>query len=212
MSPHGRGLAVAALVVALAALAPCALAQGSAPSPSAWSGSLTGYLYLQQDDDFLLPVLAADRGSLHLEGRFQYEDLETGSLWVGRTFEAGKSLRLAATPIAGLVFGRTDGFAPGLELTLSWKSLELYSESEYLFDFAGHENNYFYAWTELSWQALPWLRLGLSAQRTRLYQSELEIDRGVFAAVRRGPAELMVYGFDLDGDSPFAVVALGVDF
>ena len=57
-----------------------------------------------------------------------------------------------------------------------------------------------------------WLRLGLSAQRTRLYESELEIERGLFAAVSRGPVELIVYGFNLDGDAPIAIVALGVDF
>jgi hypothetical protein len=214
MSAQGssRGLLGAALLAGLVASPASAVAQQGQPAPAAWSGTFTSYLYLKEEDDFLLPILAADRGSLHLEGRFQYEDLETGSLWAGWTFEAGKDLQLAVTPIAGLVFGRTDGFAPGLELTLSWKSLELYSESEYLFDFGSQENNYFYAWTELSWQALPWLRLGLSAQRTRLYQSELEIERGVFAAVSRGPVELMVYGFNLDGDSPFAIVALGVEF
>ena len=54
--------------------------------------------------------------------------------------------------MAGAVFGRTNGVAPGLELTLSWKSVELYSENEY------------------------------------------------------------VFGFNLDGEAPFAIVALGVDF
>jgi hypothetical protein len=200
------------LVAALVAAPGLALAQTATAGNAAWSFSFASYLYLQEEDDFLLPILAADRGSLHLEGRFQYEDLETGSLWVGRTLGAGTSLRLEVTPMAGLVFGRTDGFAPGLELTLSWRNLELYSESEYLFGFASQEDNYFYAWSELSWQARPWLRLGLSVQRTRLYQSEREVDRGLLAAVSRGPVELVLYGFNLDGDAPFAIVALGVEF
>ncbi len=189
-----------------------ALAQEAAPEPASWSGSAATYLFLQEEDDFLLPVVRADRGALHLEGRYQYEDLETGSLWAGFTFSAGTSLRLEATPMAGLVFGRTDGFAPGLQVTLSWRSLELYSESEYLFDFESRENDYYYAWSELSWQARSWLRLGLSVQRTRLYESDREVDRGLFAAVSRGPVELVAYGFNLDGDSPFAVVGLTVEF
>lgn len=208
MATLGRCLLVAGLVAAPG----LALAQTAPAGKAGWSGSFSSYLYLQEEDDFLLPILAADRGSLHLEGRLQYEDFETGSLWVGRTFEAGTTLRLEVTPMAGLVFGRTDGIAPGLELTLSWKSLELYSESEYLFDSGSREDDYFYAWSELSWQVRPWLRLGLSVQRTRLYQSELEIERGVFAAVSRGPVELLAYGFNLDGDAPFAIVALGVEF
>lgn len=220
-------LLMAPSLIALLALAPAAAAvagaqaaekpaspapPAEAPAEGAWSGGFATYLYLQEDDDFLLPILRADRGALHLEGRFQYEDLETGSLWAGWTFGAGTSVRLEATPMVGLVFGRTDGFAPGLELTLSWRSLELYSESEYLFDFESEEGDYLYTWSELSWQAQPWLRLGLAVQRTRLYESELEIERGLFAAVSRGSVELTVYGFNLDGDAPFAIIALGVEF
>jgi hypothetical protein len=204
----GRSLLAAFLVAA----AGPAVAQPAPAGKAEWSGSVAGYLYLQEEDNFLMPVLRADRGSLHLEGRFQYEDLETGSVWAGRTFSAGTSLQLEVVPMAGLVFGRTDGFAPGLELTVSWKNLELYSENEYLFDFGSADDSYFYSWSELGWQAWPWLRLGLAAQRTRVYESEVEIDRGAFAAVSRGPVELVVYGFNLDGDEPFAVVSLAVEF
>jgi hypothetical protein len=204
MARLGRCLLVAALV----ATPGLALAQ-NAPAEeegSEWSGSVAGYLYLLEEDDFISPVVRADWGALHLEGRYQYEDLETGSLWVGWTFSAGSSLELEATPMAGVVFGQTDGFAPGLEWTLSWKDFELYSESEYLFDAESSENNFFYAWSELSWYAQPWLRFGLSVQRTRLHESEREVDRGLFVGAAWGPVELVVYAFNLDDEAPFAVV------
>jgi len=177
-----------------------------------WSADLDVYLYLQEDDSFLMPILAADRNALHLECRYQYEDFETVSAWVGWSFEAGGSVQIEFVPMAGIIVGRTTGLAPGLEVTLSWKSLEFYSENEYVFDSEGVEGDYFYSWSELSWQALPWLKLGASAQRTRLYRSELDIERGIFVAVSRGPVELSLYGYNLDGDSPFAIVALGVGF
>jgi hypothetical protein len=182
------------------------------PAEGSWSGGFETYLYLPEDDHFLLPIFRADRGPLHLEGRYQYEDRHTGSAWLGWTLEAGKKVHLEVVPMAGAVFGRTNGVAPGLELTLSWKSVELYSENEYVFDLESKEGNYFYSWSELSWHARPWLSLGLSGQRTRLYQSELAIDRGLFVAVKRGPVSLKAYGFSLDGEAPFAIVALGVDF
>jgi len=187
-------------------------APGAGPDERSWSGNLQTNLYLQEDDDFLMPILRADRGSLHLEGRFQYEDRQTGSAWVGWSFATGKTLRLELVPMAGVIFGRTNGLAPGLELTLAWRSLELYSEGEYVVDFEGAEGDYFYNWSELSWQALPWLRLGLATQRTRMYRSELEIERGVFAALSKGSVEVSLYGFNLDGEAPFVVVALGIDF
>jgi hypothetical protein len=177
-----------------------------------WSASLDVYLYLQEEDDFLMPILAADRDALHFECRYQYEDFETVSAWVGWSFDTGESLQIELVPMAGIIVGRTTGIGPGLEMTLSWKDLEFYSESEYVFDSEGVEGDYFYTWSELSWQALPWLKLGASAQRTRLYRSELDIERGLFVAVSRGPIELSVYGYNLDGDSPFVITALGVSF
>jgi hypothetical protein len=50
-----------------------------------------------------------------------------------------------------------------------------------------------------------------AAQRTRLYQSGLEIDRGVFATVAIDAAALSVYGFDLDGGSSFVMIGLAFD-
>lgn len=70
----------------------------------------------------------------------------------------------------------------------------------------------FYHWSELSRQVRPRLTFGLSVQRTRLYQSELTIDRGLFVAVTRGSITVKAYGFNLDGEAPFGIVALGVDF
>lgn len=187
-------------------------ATGAGSSSRSWSFGADAYLYLVEDNSFLMPILTADRGSLHLEGRYQYEDFDTASVWLGWSFETGKSVHLEIVPMMGVVFGNTRGIAPGLEATLSWKSLELYSESEYVFDAEGAEGDFFYNWSELGWQATGWLRLGLTAQRTRMYDSELAVDRGVFAAVAIGAVELSVYGFNLDGEDPFAVVALAVEF
>ena len=196
---------VAATALAVGAIAPAAAQDGGEETPE-WSGSVASYVFVH--DDILSVVARADRGSLHLEGRFQYEDLDTASLWAGWTFAAGDRLQLEATPMAGVVFGGTDGLAPGLELTLAWKGLELYTEWEYLFDSASHEDDFFYAWTELAWSVRPWLRLGLAGERTRLYESEREIDRGLFAAVSREPVELVAYGFNLGDDDAFAVLGL----
>jgi hypothetical protein len=46
------------------------------------------------------PDFSADRGRLHLESRYNNEALETGSLWAGYNFNAGKKLVLNVTPVA----------------------------------------------------------------------------------------------------------------
>ncbi len=60
---------------------------------------------------------------LHLEARYNYEGIDTGSVWVGWNFGFGDELRLDATLMAGGIFGDFNGAAPGYELTIAWKSL-----------------------------------------------------------------------------------------
>jgi hypothetical protein len=175
------------------------------------TGRVEAFAYLLPDDGFVLPIATMDRGSLHLEARYQYEDRATVSAWAGWSFATGTDLELTVVPMVGVVAGQTQGWAPGLEASLAWRTFELYSENEFVFDAEGAEGDYFYDWSQLSWDAQEWLTLGLSVQRTRMYDSELEIERGVFAAARRGPAELSVFAFNLDGEEAFAIVALGVD-
>lgn len=183
------------------------------PALNPWAVTLSANIYLgQEDGDFAMPVFTADRGALHLEGRYQYEDRRTVSAWAGWNLGWGSEVRLDVVPMAGVIVGRTNGLAPGVEATLSWKTLEAYSEWEYVLDIEGKEGDYGYTWSTFTWQVTPWLAVGAVAQRTRLYKSELEIERGPFAAATWGRATLSVYGFNLDGESPFAVVAFAWDF
>jgi hypothetical protein len=70
------------------------------------------------------PIFTADRNErLHLEARYNYENLETGSLWMGYDFSVGHKLVLNATPMLGGVFGRSAGIAPGYEISLTYKRL-----------------------------------------------------------------------------------------
>ncbi|HET7001947.1 MAG TPA: hypothetical protein VFI33_11580, partial [Puia sp.] len=88
---------------------------------------------------------------------------------------------LAATPMVGIVFGNLKGFAPGFELELSYKKFDFYTEAEYVIDQAGSEFNYFYMWTELGYSPVEKFRTGISIQRTRLYETGLDTQRGIFA-------------------------------
>ena len=64
----------------------------SADAPTnAWAYNLTVDGYIVPDDQsYVDPVFMADRNWLHLEARYNYENLRTGSLWVGYNFSAGK--------------------------------------------------------------------------------------------------------------------------
>nr|MCU0406473.1 hypothetical protein [Ignavibacteriaceae bacterium] len=99
-----------------------------------WTISAETDLYFT-DPFVFLPILIADKGNLHIEARYNYEDLKTVSAWIGYSFSGGDDFEYFITPMVGSAFGRTNGIAPGLEFTFGFIGFELYSESEYLFDF-----------------------------------------------------------------------------
>ena len=178
-----------------------------------WEYSFSGWAYfVPDDDDYLQPTATADRGRLHLEGRYNYEAQDSGSLWAGYNFGGrGDELEWEFTPIGGGVFGDTDAIGVGYEAWLGWKKLELYSEGEYVFD-PSPDGSFFYSWSEASFWALEWLRFGLASQRTRAYESEREIGRGIFAGVAFAPLDVTVYVLDPDADEPTVILAAGVSF
>ena len=182
---------------------------GPAPEAPSWSWSAAAYQYwLPAEPDFLLGIATANRGGLHLEARWNYEDLRSASLWAGWNLETGEALHLRLTPMAGVVFGRTNGLAPGLELTLSWRWLELYTEAEYVVDLGDTGASYFYLWSELTASPADWLALGLVGQRTRLVQTSVDVQRGFLGRVTLGGLSATVYAFNPFTPDWFAVAAL----
>ncbi len=192
-----------------AADAPPAAPAAEAPS---WSWSAAAYQYwLPADSDFLVAIATADRGGLHLEARWNYEDLRSASLWAGWNVETGEALRLRITPMAGVVLGRTNGLAPGLVLDLSWRWLEWYAEGEYVFDLDDAGTSYFYLWSELTGSPAEWLALGLVGQRTRPVRTSVEVQRGLMGRLTFGGFSVGAYAFNPATPDWFAVGALAFE-
>ncbi len=178
-----------------------------------WSFSAYAYTYLVPDSrDYVQPTITADRNWLHLEARYNYENLETGSAWVGYNFGGGEKLAWEFTPMLGGVFGDTAGIAPGYKGSLSWWKLELYSEGEYVFDTRDASGNFFYNWSELTLAPLAWFRFGMVTQRTRAYQADRDIQRGLLVGLSYKKVDFTTYVFNPDESSPIVVLAVGVNF
>ena len=180
---------------------------------SKWSFAATVYGYLVPNSrDYVQPTITADRDWLHLEARYNYEALDTGSAWVGYNFSGGKKLAWAVTPMLGGVFGDTTGIAPGYTGSLGWWKLELYSEGEYLFDTRDSSGSFFYNWSELTIAPLDWFKVGMVTQRTRAYQTDREIQRGFLVGFSYKQVSLTTYVFNPDESKPTVVIAFGVTF
>lgn len=178
-----------------------------------WEISLSAYTYIVPDDrEYVQPTITLDRGWLHLEGRYNYEALDTGSLWFGYNLGGGDDFWWEFTPMIGGVFGETTGIAPGYKGSLGWWKFELYTEGEYVFDTNNTSDNFFYSWSELSIAPWDWLRVGLVGQRTRLYESDREYSGGLLLGVTIKRLDLTTYVFDLDENEPLVVIGLGFGF
>ena len=180
-------------------------------NPWAFSFSTSGYI-VPDDQSYVSPDFTADRGWLHLEARYNDEALETGSLWAGYNFTTGKKLVLDATPMVGGVFGNLNGVAPGYLITLTYKRVQLYSQGEYVFDTQSRGNSFFYCWNQITYPLLNWLEVGLVTQRTRVYHTSLDVQRGVLVGFSYKKVHLTTNVFNFGWTTPTEVLSLGIHF
>jgi len=177
-----------------------------------WSFSASAYTYILPDNnDYVQPTFTADRGILHLEARYNYEAPDTGSAWIGFNFSVGEEVSFELTPMLGAVFGDTTGVAPGYKLTLGWWKFELYTEGEYVFDTDESSESFFYTWSEVTLAPVDWFRFGLVIQRTKLYETDFDVQHGALVGFSFKRVDLTAYLFNPDED-PIVVLGVTVNF
>ena len=204
------------VVAALLASAPRVRAadQQQLPPPIPALGGqaiLYGWVVPEQDN-FVMADAWLDVRRLHIEARYNYEGVRTGSLFVGANASAGDKVAIATTGMVGAVFGDTAGIAPGVRITLTWWKLHLSTEDEIVIDPWNVENSFFYSWSELGLSPWDWLRVGVVAQRLRVLRSELDFERGLFAGVSFGKLTATVYELNAGWTTPTWVFALAAGF
>lgn len=168
----------------------------------AWQYNAAINAYAFSDALIINPVITADWKALHLEGRYNYEDVQTASLFAGYTINAGKKFTMELTPMLGVALGQTDGIIPALELNLAYGAFNWYNESEYLLNTSGGDH-FFYAWSEFTYYPLDWLMIGLATARTKLYETELTWQRGFGLGYVRDQWNVTGYLMNLGFDESF---------
>ena len=178
------------------------------PPARAWTFGGSVYTYFLPDEpNYLQPSVTVDRGRLHLEARFNYEARDTGSVWGGVNFSGGDAVSWELTPMLGVVFGDTSGVAPGYRGSIAWRALEFFSEGELMVDADDSADSFFYNWSELTLAPLDWLRFGLVTQRTRAYQADRVVQRGLLVGTSIRRLDVTAYLFNPDDSKPIFVLA-----
>jgi len=204
---------VAAISTNAEAQSNAAAASQTASQGDAWSLRASAATYvLPDDDDYVQPTFTADRGALHVEARYNYEDRRSVSGFVGWNLQFGETVTFELTPMFGAVAGDTNGIIPGVELDLAWRRLEFSLEGEYVIDVDSRSDRFLYSWSEGSVWITNALRAGIVTQRTRVYKTPRDIQRGVLVGANISKLELAAYFFNPGSDDHFFVASIGVGF
>jgi len=165
-----------------------------------------------QDDFFVTPMVNADKNKLHLESRYNYEDIKTVSFFGGYNFTGGHNIEYRITPILGVALGNTEGIAPGLKIDLTWGGFRLYSEMEYLININDKTNSFYFNWRDLTYAPKDWLWVGVTGQRTRMYANDLDIQRGFVAGLSRKNMYFTGYLLNPFTENTLGILGFGISF
>jgi hypothetical protein len=178
-----------------------------------WSFEADILYYIFPDASNTATVIGyADHDALHLEARYNYENEKSVSLFGGYRFDFGQQVTCGFTPMLGVLIGPTSGLVPGLEVEIAWKKFDLYSESEYVLDLGDGEGHYFYTWAELAISPIEHLRTGISANRTRLYETQFDLQRGVFVEYSFSRISTGIHYFNPFSSEDFVLATLALTF
>lgn len=172
-------------------------------------GSIEQLYYFEGQGQFSMgPILKLQNAkNWYAEARYNYEEYETFSFYVGHAFENSSLISYSIVPIFGGVVGRFKGGSAGLNLDVEYKNFFLCSQSQYSFSSEAEIENFFFSWSELGYQPLPWLYGGVAVQPLHyLHQKNSGISPGVFAGSEYKNWTASVYTFNpLDRQRTFVI-------
>ncbi|WP_011300820.1 hypothetical protein [Cupriavidus necator] len=181
-------------------------------TPDPWTYSAAAYWNMPREGaSYASGIFSADHGQLHLEARANYEAMHSQSAFIGWTFSGGEKLRVSATPIIGAVAGEAHGPIAGLEASVAAGKLDYYLEAEYLPAHAGR-SGYLYAWSELAYRPVEWIRLGIVMQRTRIYGGDRDIRPGGLVQLTVRNCTAGVYWFNPGAEAQVVMLSLAFRF
>jgi hypothetical protein len=206
-------LASLALLTLPALQDPASQGQPPPPPPTKWATTLSTYwIEPPYESGYGSAILTADKGQLHVEAHWAYEDRDTLSIFAGKSFPIAGDLSGSVTPRLGVAGGDSSGLIPAVNLALDWSKLNFYTDFEYMIGLSSDTSDFLYSWTELQWAFTPRFSAGLVGQRTHTYAQDLEVDRGLMFGMGLGKVRLTGYVFNLDESHPYFTIALGAGF
>jgi hypothetical protein len=159
--------------------------------------SLEQYQYVGNTQAYTyMPVMHfQNKRNWYAEARYNYEDLQTFSLFLGKSFSGDKELSYSFTPLLGGSVGRFNGISTGMNLDVGYNKFFFSTQSQYSFSTDHLSNDFLYNWSEIGFQGLKWLYAGLSVQQSYDKFSGNVLEQGVLVGFTFNKFTVPVYTF-----------------
>jgi len=150
------------------------------------------------------------KSNCYAEARYNYEDLETFSLYLGRAFNGGDNLNYSFVPMVGGSVGKFHGVSTGLNIDMQYHKFFFSSQSQYSMP-TNHYGQYFwYSWSEVGYQRMKWWYAGLSVQCTHYRFMGDELQPGMMIGFTFNKFTIPVYTFDPFGNGRNFIVGFNM--
>jgi hypothetical protein len=169
---------------------------------------LEQYYWKDKNTSTFMPVVHfQNTKNWYAEARFNYEEINTYSLNVGRTFEQeNKFGSYSLTPFVGAVAGELKGGSLGFLTTGEYRDWFFSSQSQCTLSNQTSDANFLYCWAELGY-TVRWFYFGSSVQLTRFtHHGDTVADPGAFIGFESGNWTFPIYGFNLQNAGRYFLV------
>ena len=129
------------------------------------------------------------------ELRYNYEAIQSASVHFGRKIGFKKIPALEIIPVGGIIFGSLNGGSAGAIIEVSINRFCFLSEPQYVFSFGQKEENYFYSWSEVSYELFSSVYAGLALQQTKSFSLPNVFEPGIMAGITIKNFDIPVYCF-----------------
>jgi len=143
----------------------------------------------------------------HAEARYNYEEENTFSLYLGKTFSCDRHISSSFTPLLGWVAGKFNGPSAGLNVDLEVEKFFFSAQSQYSFSFSHPHDAFLYNWSEAGYQPMSWLYTGISSQLTCTTKGA-KLETGFLAGVSNDRFTLPVYAFNFFTRERYFIIGL----
>ncbi|HEV8282901.1 MAG TPA: hypothetical protein VGQ09_01255 [Chitinophagaceae bacterium] len=160
-----------------------------------------------------MPIISYEnKNHLYAQARYNYEDMQTVSLYLGRSFFKQGDFSYNLIPLAGAVTGRFNGGSLGLTTEFGYKNFFASSQSQYSFSYKNKYSNFFYTWAEAGFQPLKWLFGGISVQQTQVYNTTNQFESGLLIGFSFKKWSLPLYAFNPGSSKQYFILGINMEW